>query len=430
MTGRQKLRGHPGPGGGADSTPDQFTFTDLGNQTESVFVVGAPVTITGINVSTAFTVTNGHVQVNGAGAFVTSGTVVNGNTLTPRGTSNAAFLGTTDVIVNVGGITDTFTITTRADPGVPASVGSPSNGTPLTTTWANRNLVAPRTAPSNGTWAGTLVGDTYLINSGFVIGNDNGALWLDIGAGTKTITNYNFKNCPRIQVSGTGTVNFVDCTFDNVANPQAGFRAPMNINGSPTGDLITVNFTYCDWNITTSYSDSGTWIWDHCRFRNQIQFIWGSAGAEMLCVDCYVTGGGANPPPGPNTHVELIQYNASAASGLKFKWLRVMCNFIDGQATLSPWGSGWTAVFTSPNGGMIQLVDSIIIGVIAMDANPQFPTGMVAFIVTHNLGNCVITNCILDIAQYGYSSGPAGYPLTQSGNRTYNNVALAQGNFG
>lgn len=311
-------------------------------------------------------------------------------------------------------------------PSAPASVATPVVGTDLTAVWNLKySGTGPRSGPTNGTYAGSL--DAYLIGKGFIIGNDNGALWLNIGSSTVTVTNYNFLNCPRIQVRGTGTVNFVDCTLANVENPDAGFRAPININGGPTGENITVNFTYCDMNITTFYSDTGTWTWDHCRFRNQKQMIWGSAGAEMLCVDCYVTGGGCNPPT--NSHVELIQYNASVASGLKFKWLRVMCNFTDGQATISPWGSGWTAVFTSPLGGMIELADSIITGVIAMNANPLFPTGMVAYGVTYNFGNLLISNCVLDIAQYGYTSGN-GTPLTQSGNRTFANVALVPGDFG
>lgn len=306
----------------------------------------------------------------------------------------------------------------------PASVISPVVGTDLLAVWNRQNSgTGPRTPATNGTWAGSL--DAYLLGKGFVIGNDNGALWLNIGSSTVTVSSYNFLNCPRIQYRGTGTLNWVDCAFDNVANPDAGVRGPLDINGSPTGENITVNFINPLFNITTIYADSGSWTATNPRYSNQKQMIWGSAGATMLNINPYITGGGCDPPSG--AHVELIQYNA--APGKTFRIEGGMINFTDGQATMSPWGSGWTAVFTSPLGGMIELVDCIITGVIAMNANPLFPTGMVAYGVTYNYGNLLISNCVLDIAQYGYTSGN-GTPLTQSGNRTFANVALVAGDFG
>lgn len=114
----------------SDTTPDAFTFTDVSGQTEGATVTGAAVMITGINAATAFTVTGGEVQKNGVGSWLTSGTVVNNDTLTPRGTANATFLGFTNVTATVGSVADTFTIQTRADPasGI-ATVGAASGYT-------------------------------------------------------------------------------------------------------------------------------------------------------------------------------------------------------------------------------------------------------------------------------------------------------------
>lgn len=99
-----------------DSTPDQFSFTDQSGVALSSTVTSAAVTITGIDVTVSFTASGGTIDVNSDGNFQTSRDVVNGDTIRARHTSSADYLTATNTLVTGGGVSDTFTSVTGADP--------------------------------------------------------------------------------------------------------------------------------------------------------------------------------------------------------------------------------------------------------------------------------------------------------------------------
>lgn len=104
-------------GAPADTTPDAFTFTDQSGVNTSTTITSAPVTITGIDAAATITITGGTYDINGSGSFTSSaGTVNNGDTVRARHTSSANYNTATDTTVTVGGVSDTFTSTTRAQP--------------------------------------------------------------------------------------------------------------------------------------------------------------------------------------------------------------------------------------------------------------------------------------------------------------------------
>ena len=317
-----------------------------------------------------------------------------------------------------------------ATSGAPASVNAPVSGTDLTAVWNLQSSgTGPRTGPTHGTWAGSI--DSYLTGKGFVVGNDNGATWVDIGSATVTISNYRFISCPRIQYRGTGTINFVDCDFD--FTDTGAISGPRDVNGTPTGQTIAANFSYCRFNVTTTWHDTGTANFDHCRWSNQVQIIWGG-NATILVQDSYITGGGCNPPAG--SHVELIQYNSTTGT---FTVQRCMFNFIDGQASLGVPGGGnygWTGVFTCPSTGTMDLEDCIFEGITEIDDNPSNPD-RIGGTIWYNAGATIaINNCVLESAQGapgGYTGHAGGGPatVTNSGNRTFaTNTALVTADFG
>ena len=97
-----------------DFIPAPFGFVDLTAQPLSTYVVGAAIQITGINQVVPFTVTgDGAVQKNQIGPFVTSGTVVLGDTLTPALTTSPSEVTPSSLTLDVGGVTDTWTVTTQ-----------------------------------------------------------------------------------------------------------------------------------------------------------------------------------------------------------------------------------------------------------------------------------------------------------------------------
>lgn len=108
-----------------DTTPDAFSFTDQSGVALSSTITSAAITVTGIDAAAAITVTGGEYDINGSGTFVsTAGTVNNGDTVRARGTSSDQYLTGVDVVVTIGGVSDTFTITTQGDP----TAASRSNG--------------------------------------------------------------------------------------------------------------------------------------------------------------------------------------------------------------------------------------------------------------------------------------------------------------
>lgn len=100
-----------------DTTPDQFTFTDQSGVALSSTITSAAVTITGIDAASAITVSGGTYDIDASGTFTADlGTVTNGQTVRARHTSSASYSTTTNTIVTVGGVSDTFTSSTLADP--------------------------------------------------------------------------------------------------------------------------------------------------------------------------------------------------------------------------------------------------------------------------------------------------------------------------
>lgn len=87
----------------ADDSPDFFDFTDKLDQVANTYVVSDPLTITGINVPSAVTVTNGDFRING-GSWVTSGNISKDQTLELRLLSSTEPGGEVSTTVTVGNL--------------------------------------------------------------------------------------------------------------------------------------------------------------------------------------------------------------------------------------------------------------------------------------------------------------------------------------
>lgn len=101
---------------GIDTTPNAFSFTDETNQALNTLNTSNIITISGINAPTSVTVSgtgSPQISING-GAWATSGTITNGQTLQVRLTTANAFTTARSATVNVGGVTDVWSVTTRA----------------------------------------------------------------------------------------------------------------------------------------------------------------------------------------------------------------------------------------------------------------------------------------------------------------------------
>lgn len=100
----------------ADITPDAFTLTDQTNVTLNATITSANITVSGLDSSTAISVTNGLYNINGGAFTADTGVVNNGNTVSVRHTSSVNLFTATDTTLDINGVRDIFTSTTAAVP--------------------------------------------------------------------------------------------------------------------------------------------------------------------------------------------------------------------------------------------------------------------------------------------------------------------------
>lgn len=136
----------------ADSSPDFFDILDVTGAAVSTLTNSNAITITGINVPTTVTTTNGaQISVNG-GAFVNSPTTINNNqTLRVRLTSSADYGGVVSTNVTVGNLTDTWNLyTTTAGDTIPDAFTFINKPNQAPNVWVESNtiLITGITSPS------------------------------------------------------------------------------------------------------------------------------------------------------------------------------------------------------------------------------------------------------------------------------------------
>ena len=99
----------------SDITPDAFVFVDQTNVQPNALISSNSVTVAGINTVASISVLNGQYSINGGTYTSLSGTVNNGDTVRVRQTSSSNFSTTTGTIITIGGVSDTFSVTTLLD---------------------------------------------------------------------------------------------------------------------------------------------------------------------------------------------------------------------------------------------------------------------------------------------------------------------------
>lgn len=147
-----------------DTTPEAFTFTDQFDVSLNSERTSGAIAVTGINSPTEITVTGGEYSINN-GAFVsTTGIVLDGDEVNVRHTSSADFSTSVDTVLNIGGVSDTFTSTTEAIDTIPDAFGFTNQiDVPLNSVQTSNEIVV---TGINSETAITVTGGEYSINSG------------------------------------------------------------------------------------------------------------------------------------------------------------------------------------------------------------------------------------------------------------------------
>jgi hypothetical protein len=100
-------------------TPTAFAFTDQTDVPRNSVRTSNAITVAGVEAAVAISVTNGEYAVDGGAFTNAAGTVSNGKSVVIRVTSSAGFNTATNVILTIGGVSDTFAVTTEAEDTTP-----------------------------------------------------------------------------------------------------------------------------------------------------------------------------------------------------------------------------------------------------------------------------------------------------------------------
>ena len=101
---------------GADTTPDAFSFTDVSGVTRSATQTSSLITISGVNSPATTSVSGGTYSKNGGSYSSALTTASNGDTFRVRHTSSSSYSTAVNTTLTSGGVSDTFTSTTEAEP--------------------------------------------------------------------------------------------------------------------------------------------------------------------------------------------------------------------------------------------------------------------------------------------------------------------------
>lgn len=97
-----------------DTTPDAFAFTPVTGVALLSPQTSTAVTVAGINQPAAISITGGSYRINGGAATSSAGTVVAGDSVSVSLTASALFSTPATATLSIGGVSGSFTATTRA----------------------------------------------------------------------------------------------------------------------------------------------------------------------------------------------------------------------------------------------------------------------------------------------------------------------------
>ena len=104
-------------GTGTNAVPDAFSFVALNNVDPSTLQVSNAITVTGTNVPTTVSVSSGaQYSINGGPYTSAPGVVSPGALVTVRVTSSSSYSTPVEVVLTIGGVNATFTVTTGPQP--------------------------------------------------------------------------------------------------------------------------------------------------------------------------------------------------------------------------------------------------------------------------------------------------------------------------
>ena len=228
------------------TTPDPFAFTPQTNVALNTVITSNSITVSGINMAAPISITGGTYSINGGPYTSASGTVNNGSRVTVLLTSSGSYSTTTSATLTIGGVSDTFSVTTLAAPS--DTTPDPFAFTPQTNVALNTVITSNSITVSGINMAApiSITGGTYSINGGSytgasgTVGNGNTVAVRLTSSGSYSTTTSATLTIGG--VSGTFSVTTLAAPSDTTPDPFA-FTPQTNValNTVITSNSITVS---------------------------------------------------------------------------------------------------------------------------------------------------------------------------------------------
>ncbi len=253
-----------------DSTPDAFDITNLTAQARNTVVTTNAITVAGINTSVTATTTLGTIVKNGTDTGLASTTVSAGDTVAVKLTTSSNYSTTQNGTLTIGGVADTFDVTTVAStaptaaPGSFAiSTGALTNNQRPTLSWsAVSGATSYEVQTNGGGWTDIGNVTSYQVptlgegNYTFVVraknadgsGPQTGSVSTQIDITPPSVTADNLNGIDNSYGAGSGTITF----SKNIAS-ASGLKMVFTgtntqytnavVTGTLSGGVLTVNYT-------------------------------------------------------------------------------------------------------------------------------------------------------------------------------------------
>jgi len=221
--------------GRTDTTPNTFSFIDQTDVALNTLTNSNTLNITGINAATTVSISGGEYAINGGG-FRTSSTTLNNNDIVQvRQSSSSNYSTATHATLNVGGVSDTFSLTTLADT------------TPIVDTTPNNFSFVDQTNVALNTLINANSITISGINSATSISIAGGEYSLDNGVSFTSASN-NLQNNQSVIVRALSSSNYQTSTHAalTVGGISDTFSTTTLADPTPVADTTPNAFNFTD----------------------------------------------------------------------------------------------------------------------------------------------------------------------------------------
>lgn len=207
-----------------DTIPNTFTFNSVTGVELSAVTPSDAVTISGINTLATVSVTGGEYSIDGAAFTAIDGQVSNGQTLAVRLTASAVHSTTSSATVTVGGVSASFSVTTKADTTPEAFSFEPVTDAALDTVYTSNVITI---TGIDAAVPITVTGGEYAINSEETFTSAAGTVSANntVRLRGASATGNNLTQAVVVTIGGVSATYYIT-TIPDTTPPVAEFKFP------------------------------------------------------------------------------------------------------------------------------------------------------------------------------------------------------------